>query len=359
MNLITNPFPCPIDGSQFISENSLFSTYYIYDNATDTWNTSLTGAPGTIDIGQSFYVQASAGGNVNFNLTQLTHGTNSFVREIDPLEQGVVGIRIAQDDGRFGKTFVRFHENSNETFEWDFDVTHRSSGNNNNPEIFSVVDENHALHLNTPGAKGEVNLVNLTIESGSSGTVSVAMDEDFPLPEGMCGLIVDTETGESSAIGGDPLVVDLQPFTTFENRFVLEFMTTPSFSVTNNYCSGGTVHFGTEEESNLWTINWSGDAGNTGSGCISGLDPGTYEFNAIDPITQCISSAELTVSEVCMGDFNLNGERDITDLLILLVGIQPVENFEGTFPETDCDCDGVMTTLDLLMFLPQFGNYCD
>jgi hypothetical protein len=55
----------------------------------------------------------------------------------------------------------------------------------------------------------------------------------------------------------------------------------------------------------------------------------------------------------------LNGERDITDLLILLVGIQPVDNFEGSFPETDCDCDGVMATLDLLMFLPQFGSECE
>jgi hypothetical protein len=27
------------------------------------------------------------------------------------------------------------------------------------------------------------------------------------------------------------------------------------------------------------------------------------------------------ISEVWMGDFNLNGERDITDLLVLLVGI--------------------------------------
>jgi len=140
MNLLTNPFPCPIDGAQLLSENGLFSTYYIYDNATDTWKTTLTGAPGTIDIGQSFYVQASAGGSVDFNLSQLTHGTNSFVREIDPLEQGIVGFQISQEDGRFGKTFVRFHEDSDETFEWDFDVSHRASGNNNNPEIFSVVD---------------------------------------------------------------------------------------------------------------------------------------------------------------------------------------------------------------------------
>ena len=359
MNLLTNPFPCPIDGAQLLSENGLFSTYYIYDNATDTWKTTLTGAPGTIDIGQSFYVQASAGGSVDFNLSQLTHGTNSFVREIDPLEQGIVGFQISQEDGRFGKTFVRFHEDSDETFEWDFDVSHRASGNNNNPEIFSVVDEYHALHLNSPGSKSDVNFVNLTVESGSSSTVSISMDEDFPLPEGICGLIVDTETGASTAIGGDPLVLDLQPFTTFEDRFILEFMTTPNFTVTSSYCSGGTVHFGTEEESNAWIINWSNESGNTGSGCISGLQPGTYDFEALDPISQCISSSELTVNEVCMGDFNLNGERDITDLLILLVGIQPVNNFDGTFPETDCDCDGAMTTLDLLMFLPQFGNYCD
>jgi hypothetical protein len=52
-------------------------------------------------------------------------------------------------------------------------------------------------------------------------------------------------------------------------------------------------------------------------------------------------------------------KRSISDLLILLVGIQPVDNFEGSFPETDCDCDGVMTTLDLLMFLPQFGSGCE
>ena len=89
------------------------------------------------------------------------------------------------------------------------------------------------------------------------------------------------------------------------------------------------------------------------------MDAGDYVFEATNPLNECRTAANLTIEQVCMGDFNLNGERDITDLLILLVGIQPVENFEGTFPETDCDCDGVMTTLDLLMFLPQFGNMCE
>lgn len=30
----------------------------------------------------------------------------------------------------------------------------------------------------------------------------------------------------------------------------------------------------------------------------------------------------MSVPEVCLDDFNLNGGRDITDLLILLIGLQ-------------------------------------
>lgn len=87
----------------------------------------------------------------------------------------------------------------------------------------------------------------------------------------------------------------------------------------------------------------------TGSGCVTGLEIGDYAVEAIDPFSQCEVHSNVTIQDVCMGDFNLNGERDITDLLVLLVGIQPVDNFEGSFPETDCDCDGAMSTLDLLM----------
>lgn len=31
---------------------------------------------------------------------------------------------------------------------------------------------------------------------------------------------------------------------------------------------------------------------------------------------------------------------------MLLRGIQPVDNFEGTFSETDCDCDRNVTTFE-------------
>ena len=152
--------------------------------------------------------------------------------------------------------------------------------------------------------------------------------------------------------------LDLEPFETYADRFFIHFMNSPEFEATSSYCEGGVVHF-VGEDSGLWNIEWSSlDGAMNGEGCVTGLETGHYVFSGENELTHCYTETELEISSVCMGDFNLNGERDITDLLMLLVGIQPVENFEGTFPSTDCDCDGAMTTLDLLMFLPQFGNVC-
>ena len=176
----------------------------------------------------------------------------------------------------------------------------------------------------------------------------------------MCGYIEDLETGERVGLSANEfMTVNLEPNSTYENRFVLVLMESPIFTVTSTHCQGGVVHF-EGEDPGIWNITWASASGDLdGTGCVTDLEPGDYVFEASNPMNACHTTANLNVGEVCMGDFNSNGERDITDLLILLVGIQPVDNFEGTFPETDCDCDGVMTTLDLLMFLPQFGAYCE
>ena len=185
------------------------------------------------------------------------------------------------------------------------------------------------------------------------------MEEGTSLPEGFCAVFEDLETGAKAGLGGDPLVVELEPTTTYTDRFVITILAAPIFEATASYCEGGILHFN-GEDSDLWEVNWAQVGGDlTGSGCVTGLETGEYEVAAIDPFSQCEVHSNVEIQEVCMGDFNLNGERDITDLLVLLVGIQPVDNFEGSFPETDCDCDGAMTTLDLLMFLPQFGAGCE
>ena len=203
-HLLTNPYPSPISGSEFLSDNAgLLSSYYMYNNGTDVFETDLTGAPSTIDIGQSFWVQTSSAGNVSFALDQLTSGSNSFVRDADPADQGMIAIRIEQEDGRHGTTVVRFHEESTSQWDWEFDATFKQSGNNSNPEIYSVLENGHQLVVNSAGSLGAVESISLSIEAGSAGTVSLSMEEGYVMPEGVCGLIEDLETGEVAAIGGD------------------------------------------------------------------------------------------------------------------------------------------------------------
>ena len=361
-HIVSNPFPSPISGSEFLSDNAnLVSRYYMYDNGSDVFKTDLTGAPATIDVGQAFWVQVSGSGTVSFELDQITAGTNSFFREFDPLDLGMMGVRVAQENGLFGHAFVRLHEGATPQWEWELDATRRASGNANAPEIFTTLENGHELLINAVNPDvDDQTVVPFTVETGEEGSIEISAEPDYNLPRGMCAYIEDTETGER--VGYDPemsLVVALQPYTAYVDRFVLVIMGAPEFEATASHCEGGVVHF-IGEDAGMWDISWSNAAGTaSGSGCVTGLNAGEYVFEASNPLNSCHTETVLSIEDVCMGDFNFNGERDITDLLMLLSGIQPVENFEGTFPSTDCDCDGVMTTLDLLMFLPQFGNFCE
>ena len=358
-HLVTNPFPSPIDGHLLINQNGNFSSYQQYNNGTDNFTTFVSGAASTIDVGQSFWLQVSSPGAITFNKSIVTAGSNSFIREFDPQEEAYFGVQVAQEDGRFGKTFIQFHAESTPEWNWEMDATHRHSGNSSNPEVYTTLENGHKLNINSLGSLEDYTSVPLVVESGSQGTVSISMDVEYQLPEGICAVFEDLETGEVAALGGEPLVVELEAQTIYTGRFVINFMTAPIFEATASHCEGGILHFN-GEDAELWDVSWEQIGGElTGSGCVTGLETGDYAVEAMNPFSQCEVHANVTIQEVCMGDFNLNGERDITDLLVLLVGIQPVDNFEGSFPATDCDCDGAMTTLDLLMFLPQFGAGCE
>jgi hypothetical protein len=89
------------------------------------------------------------------------------------------------------------------------------------------------------------------------------------------------------------------------------------------------------------------------------LEDGEYTFEFSLPAAGCVQSVGVTVETACLGDFNLNGERDVVDLLVLLSGL-PTGALESEFAvEADCDCDGAVTVNDMLTFLTVFGTDCD
>ena len=362
-NLLTNPYPSPIDGDAFISNNTSVSEYYILENSSGNWlSSSQAGAleaPDAIAIGQGFYAYtpSGSGGTASFTPDLAVHGGNTFTRDFDPAEQAVFAVKIWDTEGRYGATTIRLHENSTELYE-DFLDAPFKAGASANPRVFSELEDGQKLAVNFAGSIDEVTEVALTIETGLESIVTLGLDSATEIEEGLCVRLLDMETGDAVALGAGELTLELEPGTIYQDRFYLEFLNTPVFTSTVSHCEGGVVHFEGEGAED-WLVSWEELGGEIeGVGCVTNLDPGFYTLDGVNIFNGCVASSELEIADVCMGDFNFNGGRDIPDLLMLLIELQPSGSGDGVLA-TDCDCDGVMTTSDLLMFLPQFGASCE
>ena len=61
------------------------------------------------------------------------------------------------------------------------------------------------------GALADAETIPFTVRSGQEGTVMIQLEEGTSLPEGFCAVFEDLETGEKAGLGGDPLIVELEP----------------------------------------------------------------------------------------------------------------------------------------------------
>ena len=109
-----------------------------------------------------------------------------------------------------------------------------------------------------------------------------------------------------------------------------------------------------------WDENWyANDGSATGTGIPYELEDGDYTFEFSLAEAGCLQSLSVTVETACLGDFNLNGERDIVDLLVILAGLPGGALGSAFSEEADCDCDGAVTVNDMLTFLTVFATACE
>ena len=364
-HLLTNPFPCAIDGAEFVADNATISAYQMLNNANNLFTISSgegsLKSPEAIDIGQSFWVQVSSAGNIVFNTDILTNGVNSFLRETDPLDQGGFTVQVMNESGGFGATGVRFHELGTSSFEMELDAIFKPSGSANVPQLHSVSDDGVALVVNSTGSLTSSASMPLELYSGLDGSVSLALDPLTTIPEGMCVHLEDMETGEIATLGMESLDVALEPSAWYSDRFMLHFYPAPVFQAISSYCAPGVSWEGSNAE--LWNVDWfSIEDGASGSGNLDELGPGVYELTATLLGEGCFSVSTVEVPDLtCLGDFDQNEQRGTTDLLILLASINAYSDAFSPWQtvSTDCDCDGSTGISDLLLFLPVFGLNCD
>lgn len=70
------------------------------------------------------------------------------------------------------------------------------------------------------------------------------------------------------------------------------------FEASASHCEGGVLHFN-GQDAELWDVSWEMTGGELlGSGCVTGLDAGSYDVEATDPFSQCEVHSNVTISEV-------------------------------------------------------------
>ena len=367
-NLVSNPYPAPVNMVSVLAhtENALVTSYYLFDNTgagsyVETLADGTGGAPTTLDVGQSIWVKVDQNTSITFKESDKVVGTSgTFVRELDPSFQGSIGLGIANDSEQWAHAFVRFDEAATAAFIPSEDALHLNTEVHSDLRVWMEAENGEHLSIQSAGSLENTPSLPLHVTSGAGGDVVFSMVEQETMPANLCAVIEDTETGERGQLGMDAFVVNLPANTLYEERFVLHFNAMPSLSLTSTVCDGLDVTE-LEGEWDAWSLTWSSDDGTaSGEGMPYDLANGDYTFTYALPSVACANEVDVEVNAACLGDFNLNGERDIIDLLFLLAGL-PGNNGAANidFETADCDCDGVVTVSDMLTFLTVFASQCD
>ena len=364
-NLVSNPYPSPVNLVQVLSRVDGVEAFWIYDNAdAGSYITSndmgVGDAPSTLDVGQSFWVKISENQTLTFTEADKVSMSNTFIREYDEGFEGSFGVSVANGDNQWSRAFIQFQEGSASAYSTDEDALMYGDGSTGDVFLWTTAESGEKLSIQSLGSRSEVTSVPLALTTGTDGTIRFTQHAHETAIEDICGVIEDTETGEFMQLHvNDTVEVELTANATFNDRFVLHFTPAPTMEWQSTACDGLVIDMAGEDWE-AWDANWfANDSSATGTGLPYELEDGDYTFEFTLPGSVCVQFVQVDVTTACLGDFNLNGERDVVDLLVILSGL-PGGALETAFSEeADCDCDGLVTINDMLTFLTVFGTGCD
>jgi len=359
-NLVSNPYPAPVNMQQVLAGTGI-STWYVFDNQTaDAYIAGGSDAPSVLDVGQSMWIKVSAETVITFSEEdKVTDNTGTFVREFTEEYAGTVGMQVSNASDNLARAFVKFQANTSAAFDIEHDALMYNSTGTADLGVWMVAESGEKLSRQAAGLIGEVSTIPLKVNSGAGGLTSFHAYNHPETPDYTCVVIEDTETGERAQLGVDTLSVDLPANTHFADRFLLHFTPAPSMTWQSTACDGLEVEL-TGEAWETWDATWTANDGSTGgTGFPNELEDGDYTFEFTLVEAGCLQSVAVTVETACLGDFNLNGERDIVDLLVILAGLPGGTLATDFAEEADCDCDGAVTVNDMLTFLTVFATPCE
>ena len=359
-NLVSNPFAAPVNMQQVLAGTGI-STWYVFDNQTaDAYIAGGSDAPSVLDVGQSMWIKVDTETVITFSEEDKVMDTDgTFVREFTEDYMGTVGLQVSNTSDNLARAFVKFEANTTVAFDSEHDALMYNSTGTADLGVWMVAESGEKLSRQAAGLIGEVSSIPLKVNSGGGGLTEFYAFNHPEAPDYTCVVVEDTETGERAQLGSDTLTVDLPANMHFADRFVLHFTPVPSMTWQSTACNGLEVEM-TGEAWETWEATWTSNDGSvSGEGLPYELADGDYTFEFELAEAGCSQSVAVTVETACLGDFNLNGERDIIDLLVILAGL-PGGTLENEFAEeADCDCDGTVTVNDMLTFLTVFASPCE
>jgi len=365
-NLVSNPYPAPVNLPQVLADNDLVESYYIFDNAgagsyKETNDAGAGDAPTILDVGQSFWVKVTQATTISFQESdKVTTGANTFVREFDPGFEGSLGLHVENDEDQWSNAFIAFHQESTLDFDASADVVHFDTELLNQLRMWTVAESGEHLAIQSLGSVATTPSVPLHMTTGAGGDITFELYEQDLMPENHCMVVEDTETGERAQMGLETLTVNVPAETLYEGRFVIHFNAMPTMELTSTTCDGLDI-LELEGDWFEWGVAWESTDGElSGDAFPDDLPNGEYTFTYANSTLGCANAIPVVVSDACLGDFNENGTRDITDLMVLLAGL-PGGNGVSTLGSeaADCNCDGLVTIEDMLTFLSVFSSDCE